>query len=372
MCLIFALFLFCPVTAYAAEYEDLSAELLMESGYPELWDILSADTRNILKELELSETDPQTFLNMSFGDLLSLLWQAMREERQENSVSWHHLAGVVLWEFLIKQLQQTERSARFVHFGQILSVLVLAVVLVRPLASFSETALHAAEELHCFLESFLPVFAAAVSVSGKPLQAVVSQGLLLSLSEFFAVLVPRLFLPLLSSFLAVTLCTSIGSPFSVKGLTGGIRSIISWSLGLIMTIYSAVLMIKGFLAQASDSFALRTGKYLASSLIPVVGKTLSDTASAFFSALHLVQNTIGIFGILILLLLVLPPLLSLVRSLICIKFAQMLSETLGLSPLHSLLEGCAFVLSMYSAILSAYGLMVLVSLALLMTVGGLG
>lgn len=371
--LVFLLFWFLlignPVPCYAQSTEDVADSLLDESGLSEVLEELPPETADLLEELELEDAGVDAILALSFPELLQVLWRSMQDSLAEQTIPWTAAVGAVLFAALGKQAAQLTTVSSAMRSYQTVTVLVLAGALVRPLADYSEQALETAKQLQSFLSGFIPVFAAAAAASGQPTNALLSQSMLLGLSECFALLVPQLFLPLLSAYLAVVFCAGAGSGLSVQGLTGGIRSVMTWGLGVLLTLYSAVLAMKGFAAQASDSFALRTGKYLAGSLIPVVGKTISDTTSAFLGALGLVRNVIGVFGIVVMLLLVLPTVLSLIWSMLCLKLAGILAETFSLGELQTILSGGNFILSMYAAILSAYGLMVLLSLALLLSTG---
>jgi stage III sporulation protein AE len=371
--LVFLLFWFLlfgnPVPCYAQSTEDLADSLLDESGLSEVLEDLPPETADLLEELELEDAGVDAILALSFPELLQVLWRSMQASLAKQTIPWTAAVGAVLFAALGKQAAQLTTVSSAMRSYQTVTVLVLAGALVRPLADYSEQALETAKQLQSFLSGFIPVFAAAAAASGQPTNALLSQSMLLGLSECFALLVPQLFLPLLSAYLAVVFCAGAGSGLSVQGLTGGIRSVMTWGLGVLLTLYSAVLAMKGFAAQASDSFALRTGKYLAGSLIPVVGKTISDTTSAFLGALGLVRNVIGVFGIVVMLLLVLPTVLSLIWSMLCLKLAGILAETFSLGELQTILSGGNFILSMYAAILSTYGLMVLLSLALLLSTG---
>lgn len=371
--LVFLLFWFLlignPTPCYAQSTEDVADSLLDESGLSEVLEELPPETADLLEELELKDAGVDAILALSFPELLQVLWRSMQDSLAEQTIPWTAAVGAVLFAALGKQAAQLTTVSSAMRSYQTVTVLVLAGALVRPLADYSEQALETAKQLQSFLSGFIPVFAAAAAASGQPTNALLSQSMLLGLSECFALLVPQLFLPLLSAYLAVVFCAGAGSGLSVQGLTGGIRSVMTWGLGILLTLYSAVLAMKGFAAQASDSFALRTGKYLAGSLIPVVGKTISDTTSAFLGALGLVRNVIGVFGIVVMLLLVLPTVLSLIWSMLCLKLAGILAETFSLGELQTILSGGNFMLSMYAAILSAYGLMVLLSLALLLSTG---
>ena len=371
--LVFLLFWFLlfgnPTPCYAQSTEDVADSLLDESGLSEVLEELPPETADLLEELELEDAGVDAILALSFPELLQVLWRSMQASLAEQTIPWTAAVGAVLFAALGKQAAQLTTVSSAMRSYQTVTVLVLAGALVRPLADYSEQALETAKQLQSFLSGFIPVFAAAAAASGQPTNALLSQSMLLGLSECFALLMPQLFLPLLSAYLAVVFCAGAGSGLSVQGLTGGIRSVMTWGLGVLLTLYSAVLAMKGFAAQASDSFALRTGKYLAGSLIPVVGKTISDTTSAFLGALGLVRNVIGVFGIVVMLLLVLPTVLSLIWSMLCLKLAGILAETFSLGELQTILSGGNFILSMYAAILSAYGLMVLLSLALLLSTG---
>lgn len=363
------LLLGAPATVWASEAGEAAQALLEESGVLSLTDELPPDTAASLEDLGLSASDPDSFQNLSLPALLESLWEAFTGSIREEALPWGAAVGAVLFAALGREAALLFASPKSARLYQTVAVLVLAGALVRPLADLAQEGVEAAAAIGHFLQSFLPVFAAAVSVSGMPASALLSEGMVLGLSELFALLVPQVFLPLLYAYLAVALSACSGSGLSVSGLTGGIRSLLLWGLGILTTVYSAVLAVRGFTAQAADSLTLRTGRYLAGSLIPVVGKTLSDTAAAFSGALSLVRSTVGAFGIAAVLLLTLFPVLKLLWAMLCLKLSAILAEALALEPVLQLLEAANFVLSVFAGLLSLYGLMIILSLALLLGMG---
>ena len=61
----------------------------------------------------------------------------------------------------------------------------------------------------------------------------------------------------------------------------------------------------------------------------MVGGTVSETYSALVSSLNLIKNTVGIFGIITVVITVLPTLIQLILWVLCLEITVSISESFG-------------------------------------------
>jgi stage III sporulation protein AE len=66
---------------------------------------------------------------------------------------------------------------------------------------------------------------------------------------------------------------------------------------IICSIVTAVLSIKGILSNIADTVAVKGTKLLVSSVVPIIGGSVSDAYASVVNSLLLLRSSVGIFGI---------------------------------------------------------------------------
>ena len=57
--------------------------------------------------------------------------------------------------------------------------------------------------------------------------------------------------------------------------------------------FGALIGLQGIFAQSADTLALKTGKFLLSSGVPVVGRAISDAMGSVLAGLKMLKGTVG-------------------------------------------------------------------------------
>ena len=126
--------------------------------------------------------------------------------------------------------------------------------------------------------------------------------------------------PFMNGYLSLSVCSSFGVKNNASGLTVLIKKTAMWVLSLAASVFVFILSSKSVLGKTSDTVALKTAKYVLGSFVPVVGSTLSESASSVAASLSAVSGSVGMYIIIGLIILLLP----LISELFCWKISLML------------------------------------------------
>ncbi len=169
---------------------------------------------------------------------------------------------------------------------------------------------------------------------------------------FFAELV----MPIVSVIFALGLVCTLGEEgAALASLSGSVKRLFLWVLGFGSTLLGAALSLQTVLAAGADSTAMRTAKYAATGLLPLVGSAVSASLSTLATGLSFVKTTAGVSVVAALLLLCVPLLLRLLLYRFCLDAAVGFSELLGIrgaSRMLSAFRGAMDALVAVSAISS--------------------
>ncbi|MCY0877714.1 MAG: stage III sporulation protein AE [Firmicutes bacterium] len=208
-----------------------------------------------------------------------------------------------------------------------------------------------------FMESLIPLLMVLVAGSGAVASAGIFHPLMILVTNLVAVLTKRWVLPLV---LMATLVELVGvwlPKFSLKTLAGLFRQVGLTLLGGLMTLFLGVMAVEGAAGSVADGVALRTGKFLANTFVPVIGKMFSDAMEAVLGSSLLLKNAVSVYGALGIALLVTFPLIKLFAMMLLYRIGAAASEPLGVPSVGDALNLMASALGWLIAVAGAVALM---------------
>ena len=132
-----------------------------------------------------------------------------------------------------------------------------------------------------------------------------------------------------------------------SGLSKFIGKSVGTILGLAAVLLGTALGAQSVLTASGDRLGFRTAKFVAGSMIPVVGSTVGDSLRTLAASVSMLRSTVGTAGIVVLVLLLLPTLVSLLLSRLAFLASAGVADMLGVGTAGQL----------YREMSSVYGLL---------------
>lgn len=294
-----------------------------EFDFQSIADAIDDETAEILAEIGIDEISFEKLFSVSLSKIFNVLFDLTKRSLTQPLKFLVSAIGVLILTALFSS---------FFNSSQTVSVIgnsILALTLAVPVVNAVTTAFSVLEGLNAFTTAFAGVFSMIVSSSGK-----VALG---TSYASLAVLSDALFSSLLSGISqpAVNAMCSLGflSCFDIYKFSEKISSIVKKLyisfLGFIGTFFSGIVTLKGVMGAGVDSLSSRGIRFVVGRTVPVVGGAVSDTYSALISSLSLIKSTVGIFGIVTVVLTVLPSLLEIIGWVFVLYIVISVSELLG-------------------------------------------
>ena len=153
--------------------------------------------------------------------------------------------------------------------------------------------------------------------------------LMLFVINSVSIIIKDVVLPLL--FLTATLdCLNfLSDKYRLSNLASLLKQIGMMVLGLTMVLFIGIITIQGAAGSVADGLALRSAKFATATFIPVVGKVLADAVELVMGASLVIKNAVGIFGVMVVVLLCLFPLIKLLSLIVVIKISGALVQPMG-------------------------------------------
>lgn len=236
--------------------------------------------------------------------------------------------------------------------------------LVPVFREISEVLLRAAD----FFEKFIPIATAVQVSSGAVNSASVSATVMNVTASVLSGLGVPFFLSLAGFGLSAGMISSFGDS-SAGALSSGVKRFFMWAMGLVSALMMGALSLQTYIASARDSAAMRAARYAASSMIPVVGGTVSGALATLASGLAYVKGVVGVGALAVLLSMLLSPLVILILYRLAVSVAAGLSGYLGVRRAEGVLCAVRGAFDLYLAVYSISSVLFLFEIVLFMMSG---
>ena len=178
-------------------------------------------------------------------------------------------------------------------------------------------------------------------------------------------------MPLLTVSLSLGLTGSLTPEINLGKVGDWVGKVATWLLTLGMFLFAGLLSIQSLTGSAVDRLGDRIMKFSISTFVPVVGSSLSEAFSTVRGCLGLLRSTLGGFGIITSLLIVLPPLLSCFVWQLSLSLCNVGAEMFGLSALSNVLKSAHGVTKCLVGLLAASGVLLVISVTVVtVAIGG--
>ena len=199
-----------------------------------------------------------------------------------------------------------------------------------------------------FFSRAAPILAAvSLAGGGGGASAVESAGIGLAVSFVSEVMCTAL-VGVIGFALALALLSAFGDT-GVGGLISALKGIFTWLIGISTAVITGTLALQSVVASATDSAAMRSAKYAATGMIPIVGGTVSGALSTLASGLSYAKGVIGAGTVAVLVTTALAPLAVLLLYRLAFTVALRLCEGFSTT---AVIKSFASVLDMLIAVFS--------------------
>ncbi len=259
--------------------------------------------------------------------------------------------------------------------GEILSVCTTCAVGAAAIALQYEILAGAAKylyDLSALVNALLPLTVSLYAAGGNVAAASVSGGAFGIFLNICENVLAKSVMPFAGICLALSLTGCVSSHINLKGITGIIKKTYTTFLAFVMSIFSFVLAAQNAIAVGADSISMRAAKFVAGSLIPVLGGSVGESFRTFAAGVGVLRRSVGVCGIILIFLLFLPTLVSLLLVRTVNGLASGFASLLGCDREGALLSEISSIYGYICGVLAMCSLMFVFALTLLVGAVSIG
>ncbi len=296
----------------------------------------------------------------SFGDALwELVGNALTQLRPDLREATRISLSVAVAVLLVSLLQALSEQGKTVV--ELAGSVAIGAVLLMGTNSLIRLGMETVEELSQYGKLLLPVMTAALAAQGG---VSASAALYAGTAVFDAALnglMALVLAPMVYLFLALAVGSSALGTDVLKKMRDTVKSFISWSLKLLLTVFTTYMSITGVVSGTTDAAALKATRVTISSVVPVVGSVLSDASEAVLVSAGVMKNAAGIYGILAVLAVFLAPFLRIGVHYLVLKLTAAVCAVFGTKAMTELIGDFASAMGLLLAMTGSGCLLVLIS-----------
>lgn len=307
----------------------------------------------------------------SFNEWFKGIGKFMFHELLVNGKLLGTLMLLTIFSMFLQSLQNAfEQSS----ISKVAYAIVYMVLIILALNSFHVAIEYTKETIGTmtsFLMALIPLLLALIATSGGLMSAAFFHPVLLFLMNTSGILIQYVVLPLLFFSAILSIVSTLTDHYKVTQLAQLLRNFSIGILGAFMTVFLGVISVQGTSTAVADGVTLRTAKFVTGNFIPVIGRMFTDATDTVINASVLLKNTVGLAGVLILLLITIFPAIKIVMIAFIYKIAAGLLQPLGGGPVIACLDIISKSMMYIFAALAIVSLMFFLSITVLITAGNI-
>ena len=257
-------------------------------------DFLSDNPEDVgegIKEL----SSPKKLLSMLFSSLLG----GIKSVLPTLSVA----IGIMLFSALLNQLFVSFNSASSSLF---LSRLCLLRVILSLVYSSILTVGGFFENLCKMAAAYLPLSGVLYAIGGNVATATASTvtfGICLSVCQFIFTYTA---IPVFVFALSMAITSSFYDSKIISSISGAVKKYYTMILSLVMTVLGVSISSQTIISSKADNASMRGAKFIFGNFVPITGGAVSSSLGAVASGVELIRGCVGIGGIIIIFLMLMP------------------------------------------------------------------
>ena len=213
--------------------------------------------------------------------------------------------------------------------------------------------------------ALVPVLLSLMAALGSLTVATVFKPVLLIATVLVGNVVGNVILPILLAAAVLAVVDKMLKEIGIDKFASLLKDLSVWLLGFLLAVFVGVTVLNGTVATVVDGVALRTGKFAAKSVIPVVGGMFSDAFETVAGTTLVLKNTVGLFGAVALAASCLFPLIKLFAITIIYRGTAALLQPLGEDIVSDAMETMAKYMYALIGAVAAVGLMFFMVIAII-------
>lgn len=233
----------------------------------------------------------------------------------------------------------------------------------------SSCAADAVENVALFMKIIVPSVMVLLMTSGATISATVLEPTMLAIVEIVVPVVQYIFIPAVMISTALNIVNGMSDKFKTDRMVKLLNSVVKWGLSVMLTIFVSLAGLKSIASAGADGLTIKLSKFATSNLVPMIGGILAESVETVMNCSVVIKNSVGILGIICLVLIALRPVLKLGAILILFRLTAAVAEPVSEPKLINCISRLADSVAVLFSIVVAVTVMFIIVITILINAG---
>lgn len=259
--------------------------------------------------------------SISFGGILGKIKQVITSELFGNFRSLTKLITIAVIAAIFTNFSHTFQNSQVAETGFYVTYLLMFGILAATFMTATSLAANTLDKILDFMKALVPAYCMSVAFcTGASTSTLVYQGILVLITLVDIILI-KIIIPLINLYMMAILANNLSKEDLLSKLADLLSTAIRWVLKTLLAVVIGIGTIQSLLAPAIDQMK-RSAVIKATGSIPAIGGLLSGVTETVLGAGVLLKNSIGVAGMVAVIIICAIPLIKLVIYVFIYKLAS--------------------------------------------------
>ena len=240
-----------------------------------------------------------------FEALLETAGTAVKKAVGKPLKIFYKITAVLLMSSFIS-LFSSGISDKVMNVVNVVTMTVLFTNVFQDISMITEDIVEGLVDVRNFMTAFLPVFAGISFASGEMVTSAVYTGFFMICVVTVANFCISYVIPSVNLFLAAGIASSVSPVIKLESLCEFYVKAVKMAMTAAVSVICFVLTLQTAIAQGQDSLAVKTGKLIVNSAVPIIGSALQSAVGSVYASMGVLKGFFGIAGIMVVINMFLP------------------------------------------------------------------
>ncbi|MBQ8318545.1 MAG: stage III sporulation protein AE [Lachnospiraceae bacterium] len=315
--------------------EDYIYDTDYESSYQEIYEILNLDnTEKLLRQENINLNLKGLIEDIVSGEggyvgeqLMSILKEQLIGEIVFNRELMLQIVIVVLLGSIFVNLANSFGTGFVSENGFYITYLIITSMLLLSFVGTMDMVSASIEKILTTIKIIVPLYALAMNFVGQSVASVGMYEVVMVGIWLVQVVILKFIIPMIKFYVIISLVNNLNQEDSFSKLSALVMNLVNWVLKTVVYFIVGLNLIKGLVEPQIDALGRNTVNRVAT-LLPGGGMVNALTGT-FLGAGVVVKNSIGVAGIVILLIVVLAPIIKLLVIMLTVRITSAMIQPIG-------------------------------------------
>lgn len=320
---------------YITEETIPEQDTVYEADYNQIYDMLEINgTEEMLKSANMDIDLSQLLEDIVEGNgkelgekLMLIIKDGLVGELILNKSLMFQIVTIVLLGSIFVNLGSSFGTGFVSENGFYITYLIITSIMLVSFVSTLDVASEAIERILVMVKIIVPLYALSMNFVGQTIASVGMYEMVMVGIWLVQVVILRFIIPMIKFYVIISLINNLNKEDSFSKMGILIMNIVNWVLKTLVYFIVGLNLIKGLIEPQLDALGRNTVNRL-SSLMPG-GGVVSALTGTFLGAGMVVKNSIGVAGIIILIIVVLMPVVKILIVMLTVRITAVMIQPIG-------------------------------------------